>query len=130
MLQVRSLGRGGAKGPLRRAPQQVFASRSPLGVIRSPRVPEEVQGLMRSGNLSLMLPSEAALLASGWPREHSEDDEESEDVEGRGSHPARLLFMARLAEKGLMSYERAGLICCRCVRCANNQCYQFRTFSD
>ena len=93
--QVRSLGRGGGTGPLRRAPQEVPAARCPPGVVRS-------------GSLSLMLPSEAALLALGWPREHSEDDESEREVEARGSHPARLLFLARLAEKGLMSYERAG----------------------
>lgn len=105
---VRSLGRGGGRGPLRRAPEEVWSPGKPAGVIRSPLVPEEVRGLCRSGSLSQMLPAEAALLAAGWPREQSESDEES--VEERGSHPARLLFMARLAEKGLMAYERAGWI--------------------
>lgn len=123
-VQVRSLGRGGGKGPLRRAPEEVYAVKRPPGVIRSPLVPEEVRGLHRSGNLTQMLPAEAALMAVGWPRRPAaEADEragdaggaaveegvgESEAEEERGSHPARLLFMARLAEKGLMSYERAG----------------------
>lgn len=123
-LQVRSLGRGGGKGPLRRAPEEVYAVKRPPGVIRSPLVPEEVRGLHRSGNLTQMLPAEAALMAVGWPRRPAAEADsrggdgggatveeglgESEAEEERGSHPARLLFMARLAEKGLMSYERAG----------------------
>lgn len=133
-MQVRSLGRGGGKGPLRKAPEEVYASRNFPGVIRSSLVPEQVQGLHRSGNLTQMLPAEAALLAMGWPRnrkgdktsggirgrervavsvggagsdgESSETDDEA--VEAKGSHPARLLFKARLAEKALLSYERAG----------------------
>jgi hypothetical protein len=137
-LQVRSLGRGGGKGPLRRAPEEVFATRNLPGVIRSALVPEQVQGLYKSGSLTQMLPSEAGLMAMGWPRhahrhregchggagagvgagaaldaaECSSDGESTADeiVEARGSHPARLLFKARLAEKGLLSYERAGTI--------------------
>lgn len=140
-VQVRSLGRGGGKGPLRRAPEEVYAAKRPPGVIRSPLVPEEVQGLHKSGNLTQMLPAEAALMAVGWPRQSAAErdghsthsaqrstagavvDEEvtsESDVEERGSHPARLLFMARLAEKSLMSYERAGVLraaCCGDVRC-------------
>ncbi|MEW5311330.1 MAG: hypothetical protein WDW38_003056 [Sanguina aurantia] len=65
---VRQLGRGGGKGPLRRAPEEVEARGSPAGVIRSPLQPEEVRGLTRSDSLSRMLPSEMALLAHGWPR--------------------------------------------------------------
>ncbi|KAF8063042.1 viaA [Scenedesmus sp. PABB004] len=65
---VRSLGRSGGKGPLRRAPEELEAARFPPGVVRSPLQPEEVRGLARSGDLSRMLPSEMALLAHGWPR--------------------------------------------------------------
>lgn len=80
-----------------------------------------------------MLPVEAGLLAMGWPRSRKDSDSSSasagtsessvstvteesssstddETVEARGSHPARLLFKARLAEKSLMSYQRAGAI--------------------
>lgn len=46
---VRSLGRGGGKGPLRRAPEELEAPRQPPGVIRSPLQPEEVRGLTRCG---------------------------------------------------------------------------------
>jgi len=128
-VQVRSLGRGGGKGPLRRAPEEVYAPRRLPGVIRSPLVPEEVQGLHKSGSLTQMLPAEAALMAVGWPRRaagdrvgrstqhgdmESEEDSTGSDAEQRGSHPARLLFMARLAEKSLMSYERAGTPCAVC----------------
>ena len=38
-----------------------------LGLIRSSLEPEETRGLTRSGDLSRMLPSEAHLMASGWP---------------------------------------------------------------
>jgi hypothetical protein len=126
-VQVRSLGRGGGKGPLRKAPEEVYASRKLPGVIRSSLVPEQVQGLYNSGNLTQMLPSEAALLAMGWPRNKhglegrvgaGETDmldgcssaTDDEEVEARGSHPARLLFKARVAEKALLSYERAGAV--------------------
>ncbi|GAB4822634.1 hypothetical protein N2152v2_009680 [Parachlorella kessleri] len=64
---VRSLGRGSGKGPLK-APEEVYSSHHPLGVIRSPQSPEETRGLTRSGDLSRMLPLEAHLLAAGWPR--------------------------------------------------------------
>ena len=98
---------------MRRAPEEVAASRRPPGVLRSELVPEEVRGLRKAGDLTQMLPAEAAMLAMGWPRGGSGDEREAdEDEEGpaapRGSHPARLLFMARLAEKGLMSYQRTG----------------------
>jgi hypothetical protein len=64
---VRSLGRGGGKGPLKRAPEVVWAAGRPPGVVRSEQSPEETRGLSRSGDLSRMLPSEARLLAAGWP---------------------------------------------------------------
>ena len=47
--------------------QQVASSRKVLGLIRSELEPEETRGLTRSGDLSRMLPSEAHLMASGWP---------------------------------------------------------------
>ncbi|KAK9819714.1 hypothetical protein WJX72_001579 [[Myrmecia] bisecta] len=100
---VRSLGRGGGKGPLRRAPEEVWASKRRPGVIRSPLQPEETRGLTRSGDLSRMLPFEAHLLAAGWPKQPNPDGSPKE-----GSRPARLLHMVRRAERGLMSYERTG----------------------
>jgi hypothetical protein len=48
----------------------------PPGVVRSPLQPEEVRGLARSGDLSRMLPSEMALLAHGYPRRASEEEQE------------------------------------------------------
>jgi uncharacterized protein with von Willebrand factor type A (vWA) domain len=105
---VRSLGRAGGKGPMRRAPKQVYASRHPPGVLRSELFPEQVRGLTKGGDLTQMLPAEVAMLAMGWPREHGDSDED--EVTSRGSHPARLLFMARLAEKGLLSYQREGWV--------------------
>jgi uncharacterized protein with von Willebrand factor type A (vWA) domain len=68
---VKSLGRGGGKGPLRRAPEELEQPRAPFGVVRSPLQPEEVRGLARSGDLSRMLPSEIMLMAHGWPRKAS-----------------------------------------------------------
>lgn len=192
-LQVRQLGRGGGIGPKRRAPEQLYASGCPPGVLRSTLVPEEVRGLHKTGDLSQMLPAEAGLMAVGWPQgdsdgvdpgadldvgegagsnaqDSSESDERArqrrddpvgtstygarlarqeagaghdaagrlapasgagggsatavaerpkdadaalqDDIErgGRsGFHPARLLFLARMAEKGLLSYQRAGV---------------------
>ena len=46
---------------------QVASSKKVLGLIRSELEPEETRGLTRSGDLSRMLPSEAHLMASGWP---------------------------------------------------------------
>jgi hypothetical protein len=40
---VRQLGRGGGRGPLRRAPEEVEARGYPAGVIRSPLQPEEAR---------------------------------------------------------------------------------------
>jgi len=92
---VRQLGRGGGKGPLRRAPEELEARGYPPGVIRSPLQPEEVRGLTRSGELSRMLPSEMALLAHGWPRRARADSSSDEGDAGRpaqaggsGSPPA------------------------------------------
>jgi uncharacterized protein with von Willebrand factor type A (vWA) domain len=52
---------------------------------------QETRGLTRSGDISRLLPAEAALLARG-----------------RTVRAAKLLFYARLAEKGLQTYERDG----------------------
>ncbi|KAI7839236.1 hypothetical protein COHA_006934 [Chlorella ohadii] len=105
----------------------VYNSKSPPGVIRSPQRPEETRGLTRSGDLSRMLPFEAHLLAAGWPRwedapASSSGQEEEEEQDGdsgssgervlarEGSRAARMLFMARRAERQLMSYERTGWV--------------------
>lgn len=143
---VRSLGRGGGKGPLKKAPEVVYRSKMPPGVIRSEESPEETRGLTRSGDLSRMLPLEAHLLAAGWPRQCKEENarndttpeetrggfercgddsfnandvmmvsadqdshkEKTNEVLRSGSRACRLLFMARRAERMLMSYERTG----------------------
>lgn len=68
-----------------------------------------------------MLPLEAHLLAAGWPRRGAaagaaagagvraaEGGSEAEGEGEGGSRACRLLFMARRAERQLMSYERAG----------------------
>ena len=62
---VRSLGRGGGRGPLRRAPREVYRPGGPPGVIDSPLRPEQTRGLCLSDDLSRMLPAEAALMAHG-----------------------------------------------------------------
>eukprot|EP00798_Chlamydomonas_sp_ICE-L_P014477 gene14477-20501_t len=130
---VRSLGRGGGKGPLRMAPEEVEATHADLGVIRSPLLPEEVRGLTRSGDLSRMLPSEMAMLAHGWPKKKrntsSDDDvpsiprDRTFSAEGSlnpsdsfdeevyylpGARSARMLHRVRRAENMLLSYERVG----------------------
>lgn len=143
---VRSLGRSAGRGPRRRAPRQVAAppSRGSPGVLRSPLQPEETAGLSRSGDISRMLPSEAHLVAVGWPRGRgvatrqvtvsaSIDDDDDDDAGAaaadgngfvdnnnpttasttvsvlvEGSRAARLLHMARRAERTLTSYERDG----------------------
>lgn len=86
---VRKLGRGGGRGPLRRGPRQRAQRGASPGVVRSPTEPLETRGLTRSDDLSRMLPSEAALLATG-------------------QRAARLLHFARRAERTLLSYERVG----------------------
>ncbi|KAG1654685.1 hypothetical protein FOA52_008546 [Chlamydomonas sp. UWO 241] len=129
---VRQLGRGGGKGPMRRAPEEVAASGYPPGVIRSPLQPEEVRGLTKSNDLGRMLPAEMALLAHGWPRKVREDgtipagavmvrardsDSDSSTDSGDdfqqeyylpGARAARMLHRVRRAERNLMSYERCG----------------------
>ena len=91
---VRSLGRGGGRGPRRRAPRQVERQRAPMGLVRSEEAPEETRGLTRSDDLSRMLPNESTLLAASR----------------RGMPAARLLHFARRAERTLLSYERVGWV--------------------
>ncbi|KAA6415263.1 MAG: hypothetical protein FRX49_13645 [Trebouxia sp. A1-2] len=91
---VRQLGRAGGKGPLRKAPQEIWSSGKPPGVVRSPLQPEETRGLTRSDDLSRMLPFEAHLIAAGWPR--NDTDADGNEVVREGSRPARLLHLAGL----------------------------------
>ena len=88
---VRSLGRGGGWGPLRRAPVQRLEMKGRPGLLRTTLEAQETRGLTRSDDISRLLPSEAAMLARG-----------------RVVRQAKLLFYARLAEKGLSTYERDG----------------------
>lgn len=88
---VRSLGRGGGWGPLRRAPVQRLEMKGRPGLLRTTLEAQETRGLTRSDDISRLLPSEAAMLARG-----------------RQVRQAKLLFFARLAEKGLSTYERDG----------------------
>ncbi|KXZ45227.1 hypothetical protein GPECTOR_57g517 [Gonium pectorale] len=88
---VRSLGRGGGWGPLRRAPVQFLDLNARPGLLRTILEAQETRGLTRSGDISRLLPAEAALLARG-----------------RQVRQAKLLFYARLAEKALQTYERDG----------------------
>ncbi|KAI8463939.1 MAG: hypothetical protein J3K34DRAFT_455000 [Monoraphidium minutum] len=88
---VRSLGRGGGWGPLRRAPVQRLDMGGRPGLLRTVLEAQETRGLTRSGDISRLLPAEAAVLARG-----------------RSVRQAKLLFFARLAEKGLQTYERDG----------------------
>lgn len=88
---VRSLGRGGGWGPLRRAPVQYLDMGGRPGLLRTTLEAQETRGLTRSDDISRLLPSEAALLARG-----------------RSVRQAKLLFYAKLAEKALQSYERDG----------------------
>lgn len=88
---VRSLGRGGGWGPLRRAPVQFLDERGRPGLLRTVLEAQETRGLTRSDDISRLLPSEAATLARG-----------------RRVRQSRLLFFAKLAEKALQTYERDG----------------------
>lgn len=88
---VRSLGRGGGWGPLRRAAVQHLDARGRPGLLRTVLEAQETRGLTRTDDISRLLPSEAALLARG-----------------RSVRQAKLLFYAKLAEKGLQTYERDG----------------------
>ena len=63
--QVRSLGRGGGWGPLRRAPIQFLDDRGRPGLLRTVLEAQETRGLTRSDDISRLLPSEAANMARG-----------------------------------------------------------------
>eukprot|EP00884_Botryococcus_braunii_P013814 jgi/Botrbrau1/22433/Bobra.0091s0035.1 len=88
---VRSLGRGGGWGPLRRAPIQFLDLRGRPGLLRTVLEAQETRGLTRSDDISRLLPAEAALLAKG-----------------RSNRQCKLLFYSKLAEKSLQTYERDG----------------------
>ena len=88
---VRSLGRGGGWGPLRRAPVQHLDMNSRMGLLRTTLEAQETRGLTRSDDISRLLPSEAATLARGMTVPIS-----------------KLIFYAKLAEKSLQTYERDG----------------------
>ena len=88
---VRSLGRGGGWGPLRRAPVQHLDERGRPGLLRTTLEAQETRGLCRSDDISRLLPSEAAMLARG-----------------RTVRASKLLLYATLAEKALQTYERDG----------------------
>eukprot|EP00798_Chlamydomonas_sp_ICE-L_P011915 gene11915-15016_t len=88
---VRSLGRGGGWGPLRRAPVQYLDFSGRPGLLRTVLEAQETRGLTRSDDISRLLPAEQAMMARG-----------------KTVRQAKLLFYARLAEKALQSYERDG----------------------
>lgn len=56
--QVRSLGRGGGWGPLRRAPIQHLHMKGRPGLLRTVLEQQETRGLTRADDLSRLLPSE------------------------------------------------------------------------
>ena len=88
---VRSLGRGGGWGPLRRAPVQHLDMNARMGLLRTTLEAQETRGLTRSDDISRLLPSEAATLARGMSVPTS-----------------KLIFYAKLVEKSLQTYERDG----------------------
>lgn len=55
---VRSLGRGGGWGPLRRAPVQYLDMKGRPGLLRTILEQQETRGLTRSDDISRLLPSE------------------------------------------------------------------------
>ena len=59
---VRSLGRGGGWGPLRRAPIQYLDMRGRPGLLRTVLEQQETRGLTRSDDISRLLPSEVTAL--------------------------------------------------------------------
>lgn len=125
---VRSLGRGGGKGPMRRAPEEIEASGGRPGLVRSQQarpmqeqeapplpsttqpplpaapfacqqVPEETRGLTRSGELSRMMPSEMALLAHGYPRYASAGDIADDSASSSGSSMDQERVLVRQGSK-------------------------------
>jgi hypothetical protein len=57
---VRSLGRGGGWGPLRRAPIQFLDLRGRPGLLRTVLEAQETRGLTRSDDISRLLPAEVS----------------------------------------------------------------------
>lgn len=99
---------------------QVHDPGSPLGVTRDESAPTATTGLTRSGQLSRALPSELFWLAqgSGGAREPAATEAlrrghgatlPGTPRSGRPS-PGKRLFSARLLERALLSYERAGWV--------------------
>ena len=68
---VRSLGRGGGWGPLRRAPVQYLDMKGRPGLLRTILEQQETRGLTRSDDISRLLPSEACRSASCWYINHT-----------------------------------------------------------
>ena len=58
---VRSLGRGGGWGPLRRAPVQYLDMKGRPGLLRTILEQQETRGLTRSDDISRLLPSEVIM---------------------------------------------------------------------
>lgn len=58
---VRSLGRGGGWGPLRRAPVQYLDMKGRPGLLRTILEQQETRGLTRSDDISRLLPSEVRI---------------------------------------------------------------------
>jgi hypothetical protein len=59
---VRSLGRGGGWGPLRRAPVQYLDMKGRPGLLRTILEQQETRGLTRSDDISRLLPSEVPIV--------------------------------------------------------------------
>ncbi len=59
---VRSLGRGGGWGPLRRAPVQYLDMKGRPGLLRTILEQQETRGLTRSDDISRLLPSEVTIV--------------------------------------------------------------------
>lgn len=64
--QVRSLGRGGGWGPLRRAPIQHLDMKGRPGLLRTVLEQQETRGLTRADDLSRLLPSEVPGPSNGY----------------------------------------------------------------
>lgn len=63
---VRSLGRGGGWGPLRRAPVQYLDMKGRPGLLRTILEQQETRGLTRSDDISRLLPSEVRPVMELW----------------------------------------------------------------
>jgi len=78
---------------LKSFPPQLLDPTAPLGVARDARVKDELSAMRRSDSLEMLLPAETMLLS----RKSAER-----------SRKPKLLFLSRLAEKTLQSYEMDG----------------------